>query len=136
MKDNFKKFIILFAGIASPIGAYAISGAGIAAATLGSAAAVTILGVGIHNSRHKDDPKNKKALKKKMKVEKKDKKTEKQELRNSITEKKKELKDHRNDLRKLKSKAQGLTPEAEEHRMKIKELENNINSSKAKLESL
>ena len=81
MNDNFKKLALLIAGIASSVGSYAISGAGIAAATLGSAAAVTILGVGVHKARHRDDRKNKekRERKEKKKSEIKDKQTNKKE---------------------------------------------------------
>lgn len=138
MKDSFKKLVILIAGIASSIGTYAISGAGIAAATLGSAAAVTILGVGISKRKHKNGSKDqeKKERKEKKQIKQKHKKTDKKELRKKITDKKKELKEHKNELRKLKHHGKASTPQAKQHTTIIQDLEVEIDTLKKDLERL
>lgn len=138
MKNDIKKFILFITTVLSPIGSYAISGGGIAAATLGSAAAVTMVGVGVHKARHRHDQSHqqKKAEKEEKKLEKKHKHEKVKELKDKINEKKKEIKKHKNDLHNLKKRGKASTPQAAKHESIINELENDIDQIKEDIENL
>src|ERR1700733_6995578 len=53
MKNKMKKAVLLLSAVVSSIGSYAISTGGAVAAGLGTAAAVTLVGVGAH--KHKQN---------------------------------------------------------------------------------
>lgn len=135
MKNNFKKIVLTFSAITSSIGSYMFSGAGIAAATLGSLTAATVFAV--EKKKTKKQIVTKKEETQPQETTKKVKKTTQQkELRKKITSKKKELRNHRNELKQLEKTKKGATPEAQKHRTIIQDLEDDINNIKRVLRNL
>lgn len=142
---NLKKVVLVITSAASSIGSYMFSGAGIAAATLGSLSAVTVFAVDKKKTsdkkktnKHNEVKKEQKQLKEKTKekTKKAPATIQKKELRKKITTKKIELKQHRTDLKKLKKAGSGVTPEAQKHTTIIEYLEDDIKNIKRDLRNL
>jgi hypothetical protein len=147
MKDSFKKVALLVVGLMSGIQSFALSGGAIAGITLGTAAAVTLVGVGIHKHREKKRDRNrnsdtnsrKEMGKKKSSYEDKEFKSTtptKKELKHQIAENKREQKKHKRALHKLERTGKDSTSEAMKHKGIIASLESDLKGLKSKLESL
>ncbi len=148
MKNSFKKAVLLCAALMTSLGSYAISTGGAVAAGLGAAAAVTLIGVGVHKHRkhHRErceanDFKGHKCEKYKNKYDKDGKRTKeakqtKKDLRHEKHMKKKELTNHRRDLKKLQRDGKKATPEADKKRSMISNLEDDITRIEERLKNL
>lgn len=138
-KNNFKKITLVVVSAVSSIGSYMWSGAGIAAATLGSLTAVTVFAVEKKKTSKHDKKTTEKMDKKEANKSKKtttDKIAQKKDLRKKITNKKKDLKEHKNEQKKLKRSGKGATPEAQRHATIIEDLEQDIKMMKKDLRDL
>jgi predicted RNase H-like nuclease (RuvC/YqgF family) len=135
MNNSFKKIVLVITSAASSIGTYMFSGAGAAAATLGSLTAVTVFAVEKKKATKPEKIKENKKITKKSK-QPTNKTAQKKELRKKITTKKSELKKHRSELKKLKRTGSGATPEAQKHSTIIEDLEDEIKNIKKDLNNL
>jgi uncharacterized protein HemX len=152
MKNKFKKVVLLCAGLMTSISSFAISTGAAVAAGLGAAAAVTLIGVGIHkgNKRRKEREENNtdnKTASKKMKSDKyakepvkasanKNKKDSRTELKQTIRTKRESLNEHQKDLHKLKKNGKKNTAEAREHKSMIDRLRREIKNLEEDIKSL
>jgi hypothetical protein len=158
MKTNFKKAVLLCTAMATSIGSYAISTGGAVAAGLGAAAAVSLIGVGVHKHRkHKcersgyEGRKCQKYLEKEERRKKSGKSNKhhhhhndeyhtnkhmKKDLRHEKNAKQAELSTHRKGLKKLERHGKGTTQEATEKRSMIQTLEADISEIEMKLKNL
>lgn len=158
MKTNFKKAVMLCTAMATSIGSYAISTGGAVAAGLGAAAAVSLIGVGVHKHRkHKCERNGHQGHKCQKYLEKEERRKNskhhdkhhhhhhdeyhetkhmKKDLRHERNAKQTELSTHRKGLKKLERHGKGATQEATQKRSMIQTLEADIDEIEMKLKNL
>jgi len=140
MKNSLKKVTLLCAALATSMSSFAISTGGAVAAGLGAAAAVTLLGVGIHKSRkHKDEKQynknNKKSYDNRTQLDdNKTKRATKRDIKKEINDTKRQRKQTLTNLHKKEKLGQGNTAQANKYRSRLDELDQKIEKLKMDLE--
>jgi uncharacterized protein HemX len=144
MKNSFKKALLLCVALATSISSFTISTGGAVAAGLGTAAAVGLIGWGIHKSHkhHKEQKDGKKTYNKTTNVKHdKHKKVvknvkNKKDIKHQIRTHAKTKMRHQKSFKKLQKQGKGASQEAVKHKNEIARLERLIKELKMTLKNL
>lgn len=149
MMNRFKKLALLCVGLLTSISTFAISTAGAWMAGIGGAAAVTLLAVGIHKAKQRRQQNeesdgsvvakkgcDKGCKEKHQHTKQKSAHQQKKEIKRELQDKRTQRNRHKQDLHKLKQRGQVNSPEAQEHRSMLKDLEMDIKNLQARLRNI